>query len=378
VNEVSLDIKNTPENAEKLPLCGCTVAVSSRLWHRRDQFKHQVASLGGSFVYTLDKHCTHLLHLGAVRSDTLKDVEGALQWHVHIVAPTWLEACANESKRCDEAAHPYFSSQTGSRNDLPKEISQISPLIFLSTQRDTSYSLSNSNALEPAIVTPSLTSTSLPMWLGEESAVKKPNLPFFCFTGLTEAEKRKGSRIVEELGGGQAPLDNPSWDHRTTHLISGRPSRSEKFLAAIASGAWILDLSYLEECLVSGRFLEEHRFEVASCEEEAKVKRDLADAARFWRQTLNVDGRRSGAFTSWKVVLVCEEKRREGFIRLLEAGGAHVYTPEDVLLPDPLTVTHLFFSSSAMRSRLKADWVVHVDEGKIFGTEYIADFLLKR
>ena len=41
-----------------------------------------------------------------------------------------------------------------------------------------------------------------------------------------------------------------------THVIVGRPSRSEKYLAAIAAGKWVLHTSYLETSQKEGGFVE--------------------------------------------------------------------------------------------------------------------------
>ena len=52
------------------------------------------------------------------------------------------------------------------------------------------------------------------------------------------------STIVEELGG---EVCLSQWfSPNCTHVIAGRPSHSEKYLAAIAAGKWVLHTSYLE------------------------------------------------------------------------------------------------------------------------------------
>ena len=52
------------------------------------------------------------------------------------------------------------------------------------------------------------------------------------------------SAIVEELGG--EVCSSQGFSPNCTHVIVGRPSRSEKYLAAIAAGKWVLHTSYLE------------------------------------------------------------------------------------------------------------------------------------
>jgi hypothetical protein len=41
-------------------------------------------------------------------------------------------------------------------------------------------------------------------------------------------------------------LDTAHWSSDCTHLIVGKPNRTEKYLAAVASGCWILKPGYLE------------------------------------------------------------------------------------------------------------------------------------
>ena len=58
------------------------------------------------------------------------------------------------------------------------------------------------------------------------------------------------SAIVEELVGEVCSSPN------CTHVIVGRPSRSEKYLTAIAAGKWVLHTSYLETSQKEHAFVE--------------------------------------------------------------------------------------------------------------------------
>ena len=51
------------------------------------------------------------------------------------------------------------------------------------------------------------------------------------------------SAIIEELGG--EVCSSQGFSPNCTHVIVGRPSHSEKYLAAIAAGKWVLHTSYL-------------------------------------------------------------------------------------------------------------------------------------
>lgn len=71
--------------------------------------------------------------------------------------------------------------------------------------------------------------------------------------GMTEDDKNRYMRIVEELGGTVSTAQN--FDPLTTHVITLKPSRSERHLAAIASGKWMLFNSFLDDSLKAGFFV---------------------------------------------------------------------------------------------------------------------------
>ena len=59
-------------------------------------------------------------------------------------------------------------------------------------------------------------------------------------------------QIIKDLGG--HALDSATWDSRCSHLIAGSANRSEKYLAACASGAWVLRPSFIEASQQAGAF----------------------------------------------------------------------------------------------------------------------------
>ena len=68
---------------------------------------------------------------------------------------------------------------------------------------------------------------------------------------LTSVDKRKAETIISRLGASVATSGHLTPE--CTHLIAGgEPSRGEKFLAACASGRWVLRMDYLEACLAAG------------------------------------------------------------------------------------------------------------------------------
>ena len=59
--------------------------------------------------------------------------------------------------------------------------------------------------------------------------------------------------LVSKLGG--QVLDGRFFNPACTHLVVGKPSRNEKFLAAVAAGKWVLHVSYLESSREAGCFV---------------------------------------------------------------------------------------------------------------------------
>lgn len=62
--EEDVETKNTSFSSEelKLVLKGVIVAISQRLWHRREEIFELVDSLGGQYQWTLTSNCTHYIH----------------------------------------------------------------------------------------------------------------------------------------------------------------------------------------------------------------------------------------------------------------------------------------------------------------------------
>jgi hypothetical protein len=69
---------------------------------------------------------------------------------------------------------------------------------------------------------------------------KKPKVieRVFMFSGLSPIDRQTVAREVPNLGG--SCLNQDKWDPKCTHLIVLEPQKTEKFLAACASGAWYL------------------------------------------------------------------------------------------------------------------------------------------
>lgn len=60
--------------------------------------------------------------------------------------------------------------------------------------------------------------------------------------------------MIQELGG--VYLESDHFISHCTHLVVGKSSRTEKYLAACASGKWILGKTYMEACRAEKMFVE--------------------------------------------------------------------------------------------------------------------------
>ncbi|KAM9417525.1 DNA topoisomerase 2-binding protein 1-A-like [Salvelinus alpinus] len=242
---------------------------------------------------------------------------------------------------------------------------------------------------EPDLLTPKAPSIAFPLanppvppepQIEEESEAEKEP-PRFQLSSLNPQERIDYSALIEELGG--VVLDKQCFDPSCSHIIVGSPLRNEKYLAAMASGKWILHRSYLEACRSVGHFIQEDAYEWGSSSildalpSISSHQKRLALAAMRWRRNLQDQNNLEGAFSGWTVMLNIDQTRESGFRRLLQSGGAKV-------LPSPSPslykgTTHLF----AEFSRLKpGDFRVDVPEAmsqgvKCLKPEFIADYLIQ-
>uniref|UniRef100_A0A4W5N9F8 DNA topoisomerase II binding protein 1 n=1 Tax=Hucho hucho TaxID=62062 RepID=A0A4W5N9F8_9TELE len=187
---------------------------------------------------------------------------------------------------------------------------------------------------EPDLLTPKAPSIAFPLANPpvppepQSEAEKEP--PRFQLSSLNPQERIDYSALIEELGG--VVLDKQCFDPSCSHIIVGSPLRNEKYLAAMASGKWILHRSYLEACRSVGHFIQEDAYEWGSSSildalpSISSHQKRLALAAMRWRRNLQDQNSLEGAFSGWTVMLNIDQTRESGFRRLLQSGGAKVPT----------------------------------------------------
>ncbi|NWQ78149.1 TOPB1 protein, partial [Columbina picui] len=207
----------------------------------------------------------------------------------------------------------------------------------------------------------------------------------FQLSSLNPQERFDYCHLIEELGG--IVLEKQCFDPSCTHIVVGHPLRNEKFLASMAAGKWVLHRSYLEACRGAGCFVQAQDYEWGSNSILNVLpginvnQKKLALAAMRWRKKIH-KGRQEtgiveGAFSGWKVILNVDQTKEAGFRRLLQSGGAKVFSGHSVSLFKE--ATHLF----ADFSKLKPDDTrVNVAEAAAQGVnclkpEYIADYLIQ-
>ncbi|XP_017590020.1 PREDICTED: DNA topoisomerase 2-binding protein 1 isoform X2 [Corvus brachyrhynchos] len=207
----------------------------------------------------------------------------------------------------------------------------------------------------------------------------------FQLSSLNPQERFDYCHLIEELGG--IVLEKQYFDPGCTHIVVGHPLRNEKFLASMAAGKWVLHRSYLEACRGAGCFVQEEDYEwgsnsILNVLSGINVnQKKLALAAMRWRKRIQKGSQETGivegAFSGWKVILNVDQTKEAGFRRLLQSGGAKVFSGHSVSLFKE--ATHLFADFSKLKPD---DSRVNVAEAAAQGVnclkpEYIADYLIQ-
>ncbi|EDQ85201.1 uncharacterized protein MONBRDRAFT_29504 [Monosiga brevicollis MX1] len=99
------------------------------------------------------------------------------------------------------------------------------------------------------------------------SRIRKPRV---AFTSIPSNDRRRFEHIVWTLGGEVVSAEE------STHLVVGAPSRTANFLKALCVSDHILEVSWLEDCNASYKFLEESSYAVHDDRLEAEFEFSLA------------------------------------------------------------------------------------------------------
>ena len=138
------------------------------------------------------------------------------------------------------------------------------------------------------------------------------------WNGLDAAlEKGRITEMIKQLGGNINESDE--WVPGTTHVINLMPEAyvgmSEKTMAGIAAGQWVLTKEYVEESFKSHKWLNNERDHLSPPEGQVFIR-------RFHRRVLGEEGL---IFHSMVAVVIMMNKRKAGvFERIIGAGGGKV------------------------------------------------------
>ncbi|KAK9500597.1 hypothetical protein O3M35_001835 [Rhynocoris fuscipes] len=190
------------------------------------------------------------------------------------------------------------------------------------------------------------------------------------------APRDKYESIIRNLGG--EVNTSLHYDPETTHLIIDKPVRSEKLLCCMASGKWVLHLSYLNSCYQARSFLPEEDYEWGN--ERARdrlptlnygtTEYELAMSAHRWRVQRTELGK-VGAYCKFKAVLLTNENKVPQYTRLLIAGGGTVLDKSEIF-----EATHVFWDEDKVelpvnKQKLKNKKIL------LLKPIYLGDYLMK-
>ncbi|XP_058878639.1 DNA topoisomerase 2-binding protein 1-A-like isoform X1 [Acipenser ruthenus] len=235
----------------------------------------------------------------------------------------------------------------------------------------------------PSIAFPLANPPVAPQPKGQEEKKGGKIQPVFQLSSLNPQERIDYCHLIEELGG--VVLEKQCFDPSCTHIIVGHPMRNEKYLASMAAGKWILHRSYLEACRAVGHFIEEEDYEWG-CSSILDVlpginaqQRKLAVSALRWRKFMQRQRENNssseGAFSGWKVILNVDQAKEAGFRRLLQSGGAKVFSSHSPSMYKESS--HLFVDFSKLKAEDPRVNVAEAAAHKVncLKPEYIADYL---
>lgn len=407
-------------NKKVLALHEVFVFIDSRI-SNRENFASVARQLGALVVSSVsDARCTHLL---TTETET-REFRAAKSRGLAAVSPLWLLACRDSDTRFDEAGFPpgYNGNglelqAVGSKRKTPSRsalstVEQIDSLIVNSAKREP-LSLSASRVPEPPPITETLDSDSrlhsdladgnLPRVryadadyeIAQRALLKKlrrassteespvvetcqsiaSSAPTFMLSSLGESQRVQFTRYA--LKNNIRVINANEWCDEATHLICGSLARSEKFLAACATGCWVLKGSFIDALLrttVSPQqwtaLLPDHEWATAN-------QSDAAQSTRFWR--LRKEKTSALPFSEFCVIIFVSAAKLGSFQRILRSGGAAVL--QETQIADG--VNYIFVESEQFLSMITpATRSFLAKKGRervlVVKIDFVADFLLKQ
>lgn len=387
----------TPEqNSEHITSLfkGLVFASSQRLWHRRDELSNLIESLGGIFLWSFDRTCTHYLHQGKLVDEAFKEFRQARQWEKFIVSPWWVVKCKDIGKRIDESLYPHTYKGTGADETVAEikiDTTTLSQYVdvenhsldwdaimaerkaqeFLLKPGSKAFNIEAHSALIKSIGggTQQLEAANPTI------STKKQQKYHIVFSGYTSTEKAELIEVILKREDLKLIKDEEpvQWDRKKTILICKGLSFTEKIFSACANGCWILKKEFLfDESCSDGNF---EKYELAPSWNSNDREILIGKAPKYWRQRISKAESESEntkdprPFAGWKCVLIVESSRQALYESVLRNGGAEIFKfpfPTDFLNE----ITHLFCANF---NSIPAEIRNHLKNNQIFSTKHITN-----
>lgn len=367
---------------------GLIFASSQRLWHRRDELSSIVESLGGIFLWSFDRSCTHYLHQGMVADEAFKEFKQARQWDKFIVSPWWVMKCREQGTLLDEALFPHTYKETTNDDDDDGSSSNLMITSPVEDKIDWDRILAEKRAQESLLRPGSKTfnidlhphhSQDFPM----DSSAKgqNPQQPVVIkykvlFSGFTSAERAELMHLASNRSDLQIlPEDEPiEWNPRQTLLICNSLNFTEKIFSACATGCWILRKDFLEASPSAGittSLLE--KYEIGPMWNSNERENLIGRAPRYWRMKLSIEGDDGRPFKGWKCLVMVESTRQALYESVLRNGGATLIDPLN-RPPNLSQITHIFCGT--VRA-IPETWRPHLRAEQIYSTKHITNTIFR-
>lgn len=196
----------------------------------------------------------------------------------------------------------------------------------------------------------------------ESGSMRHLGVPVFF---ITQVDSDHRDQLVEDilLLGGQVH-EEEFMNGSISHLICAAPNRGQKYLSGLAAGIFILHASYVEDSMKAGYFLDEHPYEFGNpaCSRDSHVlpkDKELVHAAYRWRLKIAQEEKfKNGAFSGFKVLLICNKDKIRQFAAVVKSGGGEYFDAQPPFSRRAITgygITHCFIETKIKLSPTDAD-----------------------
>ena len=426
LSKVKLAFQSVPENLDYKPIDtkptennndisslfkGLVFASSQRLWHRRDELSALIESLGGIFLWSFDRTCTHYLHQGKLADEAFKEFRQARQWDKFIVSPWWVIKCKESGKRLDELIYPHTYKEA-SEDPISETVNNYSvnnssqPQVVFGSQpaaqaTDGSQPQMQSQNLDwnaimaerkaqefllrpgsktfnieahSAFTKSTMTSTASTIATQTASVSVKQKYQI-VFSGYTSAEKSELIKAVSSRTDLKLIRDDETveWNPKKTILICNALNFTEKIFSACATGCWILKKEFLfdESACPDGNF---EKYELGPSWNANEREILIGKAPKYWRQRIATSGSQDlRPYAGWKCALIVESSRQALYESVLRNGGAEIFKlPFSVDLVKE--ITHFFCANV---NSIPVEIRKHLKNEQVFSTKHITNTIFR-